>query len=421
MLLVSYNEELAANMGRRARDTITVHARELGICISRDTFSATDWKLRGEEGRMLSTGVGGSLTGHGGNLIVIDDLIKNDEEARSKTARDHLWEFFRRTLYTRLEPGGGLIVVGTRWHYDDYIGRLKALLAQTPTNAAGADLFDDSLKLQGANVKRKQRAQIASDAKPCEVITLPALAEANDPLGRQEGAPLWAERFPLEELEHRRHTIGTVAFTSEYQQRPTPEEGLLLQRDWWQRYATPPAKPSFVVQTWDTAAKKGQQHDYSCCLTIEEHPNGDYVTRRLKRRLEFPDLKRAVVSEYEHAGAERNYPDLILIEDSSSGQSVIQELRSISHLPIKPVTADSDKVARVKSISGQVEGGRVLLPAEAPWVEDFIAECAEFPAGRHDDQVDALTLGINYLKSRRRVVITATPGFSGKREVVVDA
>jgi len=183
VLLVSYNEELAANMGRRARDTITVHARELGICISRDTFSATDWKLRGEEGRMLSTGVGGSLTGHGGNLIVVDDLIKNDEEARSKTARDHLWEFFRRTLYTRLEPGGGLIVVGTRWHYDDYIGRLKALLAQTPTNAAGADLFDDTLKLQGANVKRKQRAQIASH---CSLAGL-ALEQVLDRL-RKHGA-----------------------------------------------------------------------------------------------------------------------------------------------------------------------------------------------------------------------------------------
>jgi phage terminase large subunit-like protein len=172
-----------------------------------------------------------------------------------------------------------------------------------------------------------------------EVLSLPAIAE-HDESFRREGEPLWPNRFGLVELERIRAAIGGRAWASLYQQRPTTVEGAIFKRDWWQLYQPPVSAPfAQIVQSWDCAYKKGAENDFSACTTWGTTSNGYYLLHLWKDRVEFPELKRVLGSLAEHWN-----PTAILVEDRASGQSLIQELRSSSVLPVIPVRVDSDKV-----------------------------------------------------------------------------
>ena len=314
---------------------------------------------------MMTVGVGGPFTGYGFDLLIIDDPIKNREEANSPTQRQHLWDWWRSTARTRLEPGGSIIVVTTRWHDDDLVGRLLG------------DEF--------------QEEQTVGDQ--WAHIRLPALAEPGDPLGREEDAPLWPERYDASALAALRVSVGPQEWPTLFQQRPSHEGGSIFKDHWWVEETVEPGDR--VFQFWDTAFKTGQQNDYSVCCTMTTTPNGYAVLDVWRNRVEYPDLLKAM-----QAQAKDHTPSAIFVEDAASGQSVVQSLRRETRLPVLPAKPIGDKVLRANRVTGTVEAKKITLPRTAPWLQAFREELAAFPNGVHDDQVDAFVGCLTQLMQR---------------------
>jgi predicted phage terminase large subunit-like protein len=305
-------------------------------------------------------GRGGAITGRGADLLVIDDPIKDADEARSDLVRKGLHDWYSHVAYTRLQPMAAIVLIQTRWHEDDLAGWL--------------------LREHGA--------------EQWEVVSFPAVAET-DEVFRRAGEALWPEKFPLERLTRIRAAIGGAAWASLYQQRPSAAEGAIFRRDWWQRFRE---RPRFrcIVQSWDTAFKNGLENDFSVCSTWGAAQDGYYLLHVWRGKVEFPDLKRQVIS----LAAEWK-PHTIIIEDKTSGQSLIQELRFGTALRLRPIKADRDKIARAQAITPLIEAGRVFLPESAPWLDCYIDEMAAFPSGVHDDAVDSTTQALNFLRHAR--------------------
>jgi len=357
IIMSGYGQEYASKYGRDVRNTLTEHP-EIGVQVSKDSSAMHRWNIEKHKGGMYAVGLGGPITGRGGNILILDDPVKGDAEARSLTYRERIWEWWCRTFFTRREPNAGVVLVGTRWHHDDLIGRV--------------------LKEEGDE---------------WEKLDFPALDA--------DGRALWEERFPASELVATRKSIGDEAFECLYQQRPTLEGGNLLKREWWGYYTLLPTEIHSVVQSWDTAFKRGETNDYSVCETWASNSADYYVVETFRDRVEFPELKRLVVQQYEKATAVTGVtPHAILIEDAASGQSLIQELRRDTNLPIIPVKPDKDKIARTNAITPLLRAGKVRIPERAAWVADFVNECSQFPSGAHDDQVDAMTQALIYLKEQ---------------------
>ena len=220
---------------------------------------------------------------------------------------------------------------------------------------------------------------------------MPAIAEVDEGF-RRAGEALWPEKFPLEKLEETRGVVGSANWASLYQQRPAAAEGAVFNRAWWRFFREQPAFRR-IVQSWDTAFKAGAENDFSACTTWGVADNGYYLLWFWRGRVEFPELKKRMSWL-----AEQWKPNQILVEDKASGQSLIQELRYASALPIIPIKVDKDKLARAEAITPLIEAGRVFLPESAPWLGDYIDELAAFPTGVHDDAVDSTTQAINHLR-----------------------
>lgn len=361
VIFATYGQELSDDFGRRVRNFIAdpVHQAIFPNCrLSEDSTAAHRFNTTAG-GAYFAVGRGGPITGRGANLLLIDDPIKDQEEANSETIRRALHEWYAFVAYTRLAPGGAIIIIQTRWHEDDLSGWL--LREHTSEN--------------------------------WDVLRLPAIAE-QDECFRKEGEPLWPERFPLPELERIRMAIGGRAWASLYQQRPAAAEGVIFKRDWWQFFSPPlTVELNQIVQSWDTAFKKGTENDFSACTTWGVASDGYYLLHLWRERVEFPELKRVVASL-----AEEWKPNAILVEDKASGQSLIQELKLSTALPLIPVKVDSDKQTRAQAVTPLIEAGKIFLPQSAPWVSDFVEEMACFPNGTHDDVVDATTQALNHLR-----------------------
>lgn len=359
----SYNAALSADFGRKARnlvDSPIYRAIFPEIKLSADSKAALSWDIMGsDDGGYIGAGVGGPITGRGGDILIIDDPIKNAEDADSITYREKIWEWYTSTAYTRLEKGGAIILILTHWHDDDLAGRLRK------AEKDGGDKW--------------------------HILSLPAIAEEDDEY-RKEGEALWPGRFDLDALERIKVAVGSRFWTALYQQRPDIKGGAIFKREWWRFYRELP-EYEHRVHSWDTGFKKGEENDPSVCLTMNKCEDGYYISNVFRERLEFPELRRQALARYDAES-----PDEVLIEDKASGQSLIQELQRDSALPIIPYKVDRDKVARANAASPMVEAGKVFLPESAPWVDDFITECAQFPVGTHDDQVDAMTQAIDRMK-----------------------
>jgi predicted phage terminase large subunit-like protein len=350
IVATSYSAALAYRFSRRARNLFSEADWPFDVMTAGDLASVQAWDIAGHRGGYVAAGVGGSITGVGADVLAVDDPVKSAEEADSDAFRERAWEWFTQTALTRLEPGGRVVLIGTRWHEDDLIGR--------------------ALQMSGTDWVH---------------LDLPALAE--------DGTALWPERYPAEQLAAIRERIGARAFNALYQQRPAPAEGAILKREWWRHYR-PGELPDvqWTLQCWDTAFKTGQENDWSVCATWAMTKNGYYLLDRWRGKVEFPALKRAVIDQYG-----KHHPDEILVEDAASGQSLIQSLNDETRLPIIGFKPDRDKVARVNAISPAVEAGKVYLPAEAGWLDEFVEEHAAFPTGAHDDQVDTTAMALGRL------------------------
>ncbi len=356
IIACSYSEMLAYSNSYAVRETILSPRYQVLWPLQLDQSGAIRWQLAGKQNKRASyiaAGVGGSITGEGADLLIIDDPIKNQEEAESEVYRERVLQWYLTTARTRLQPNGKIIIIQTRWHTLDLAGALLDLSRADPR----ADQWD--------------------------VLNFPAI---ND-----NGEALWPERYPIEEVNKIRASIGERNFESLYQGAPTIAEGNIFKREWWQYYKEPPVFNG-IYHSWDTAFKTKTSNDYSVLTTWGVTNTGYYLIDMMRKRLEMPELKRMAVMM-----AARDKPRAIFIEDMSSGQSLIQELQRETNLPILPKKVDADKVVRAYAVSPLVEAGKVYLPQDKGWIIDYLEEMSSFPNGEHDDIVDSTTMALRYM------------------------
>ena len=363
---VSYSNELSAKLARDCLTLMQTHwYRELfpHTMISPRRSAISDFETTAGGGR-LATSLTGTLTGRGGDIVVIDDPIK-PEEANSETTRNNANEWFRSTLASRLDDkgAGAVVVVMQRLHQFDLAGMLIEAGGWHELSLPAIAIADEIIPLCGG------QAHI-----------------------RQPGDILHPERESREVLDGQRLLMGPINFDAQYQQQPVPADGNIIKADWLKttEAAFDPAKePGQIIQSWDTASKENPTSDWSSCVTVHEWRGTVRVLDVFRARLAFPELETAYI---ELAGRYR--PSTILVEDAASGTQLIASIRA-KHLPQVPLPVprkpEADKVSRVIGMSGQIAAGQLLLPTDAPWLGAFRAELLGFPQVRHDDQVDALS------------------------------
>jgi|HubBroStandDraft_6_1064221.scaffolds.fasta_scaffold00472_18 predicted phage terminase large subunit-like protein len=323
-----------------------------------------------QQGFRLSTSVGGVLTGRGATYIIIDDPLKPDE-ALSETQRKAVNDWFDHSLYSRLndKKNGRIIIVMQRLHEDDLVGHVLGL-------------------------------------ERWKVIRFPAIAEEDEihvietPYGtrrfeRHAGEALHPEREPLEILNHIRETQGEYNFSGQYQQDPSPLGGGMVKAEWFKTYtsADVPNEFEMIFQSWDTANKPSELSDYSVCTTWGVKEKHLYLLDVCRKRLGYPELKRAVAEQ-----AEKFHPETILIEDKASGTQLIQELISDGEYAVKKYEPTMDKIMRLHSVTSTIENGFVHLPDKAPWLAEYLHELATFPKGKFDDQADSTSQALDWFK-----------------------
>ena len=311
------------------------------------------------------------MTGRGGDILIIDDPMKPGD-AFSETLRQSVNDWYDNTLLSRLnnKQDGVIIVVMQRLHQDDLVGHLHEL-----------DNWD--------------------------VLRFPAIAEEDElhtaetefgpiEFARRAGEVLDARRETPATLQQLKEQMGDYLFQSQYQQNPIPVGGAIIKTD-WPRYYTPDTRPprfTTIIQSWDTANTSGEFADYSVCTTWGVLNGQYYLLDVFRRRLQYPDLRRAVK---EQAG--RYSPNTILIEDKGSGTSLLQDLRAdgVYNLKAYCPPPGNDKQMRLFAQSAVFENGRVWLPTAAPWLADYVRELTTFPGTKYDDQVDSTTQALHYL------------------------
>ena len=378
VIQASYAAGLARTFGRKARNLLTTDAYRAifdGISTAQDTKAADEWNIANHDGGYISAGVGGGLTGHGGDVCLIDDPFSGPEDAQSKLMRDKAWEWYTDVLKTRVQGLSAIILIQTRWHEDDLAGRLLA--------------EDDTCE------RCNKRTAEHDDDHPFKrlgdgwtLVEFPALTETDDGYDA-----LWPARHDVGELLRLR-AQNPRTFASLYQQRPAPQEGNLFKREWFQHVYRDLPENSYCIQAIDTAYKTGVGNDYSVIATWATNGTNYYLVDIWRGRVEYPDLRRMIAAK-----AEQYKPRGILIEDAASGQSVIQDLRRNTPLPIIPERPKGSKEDRADAVSHVFESGRVFVP-DQPWVATWMDEHLIFPNGTNDDQVDTTSMALGRLVLR---------------------
>lgn len=363
VILSSYEAEFAADWGARVRNGVIEYSSELNLELMGNTTARNNWKLT-SGGGMVTAGAGGAITGKGAHCLIIDDPIKNSEEASSEIIREGLWNWFQTTAFTRIEPGGFVVLVATRWHEDDLLGRLE-------------------------------RAGRTEDGLQWKILKYPALAEENDPLGRQLDEPLWPERYSRAALDTIRKGLSPYNWSALYQQRPTPEEGGGVKRRWWKHYKVPPAEFDVIIQSWDLAFKDLKASDFTVGQVWGRKGAEFYLLDQIRDRMNSVDVIAAI------RAFTARHPKALgkLIEDKANGPAVIALLQK--QVPgMIPVKVKASKDARLEGVLPLIHAGNVYLPDPEglPWVWEFIEECAAFPNGTNDDQLDAMVHALTYLQ-----------------------
>ncbi len=375
LICVSYAQDLAEQQARECRTLMASawYRRSFAARLSAAKTAVQEF-VTTAQGYRLAVSVGGALTGRGGDIIVIDDPLK-PEEALSRTQRRRVNDWYDHTLYSRQNDKrhSAIVLVMHRLHEDDLTAHV---LAQENWEVARFPALAENDEFHVVDTRRGPRLFL-----------------------RREGAALHPAREPPELLEHIRGTIGDYNFAGQYQQRPAPQGGGLVKRAWFRRYpaAALPAKFDRIVQSWDTASKATELSDFSVCTSWGILGKDIYLIDVLRRRLEYPELKRAV-----RAQCERFAADVVLIEDKASGTQLIQELVAEGLWAATRYQPQADKVMRLFAQTATIENGFVHLPEAAPWLGAYLDELTSFPHSRHDDQVDSTAQALDWLKRAGR-------------------
>lgn len=368
IIQTSHTAELAVGFGRKVRnlvDSDTFTEVFPGVGLQADSKAAGRWNTN-QRGDYFAIGVGGAVTGKGADILIIDDPHSEQEAAMAATnpeVYDKVYEWYTSGPRQRLQPGGAIVIVMTRWAQRDLTGQVL-------------------------------KADAQRGGEGWEVIEFPAILPS--------GKPLWPSFWSLAELTALREELPNAKWQAQYQQNPVGNESAIVKRDWWQWWEEdePPAC-EFILQSWDTAFEKTQRADYSAGTTwgIFMNPKDGnrpniILLNTYKKRVEFPDLKKDVLEEYQQFD-----PDTVIIEKKASGAPLIYELRSMG-IPVQEFTPSKgqDKIARLNSVSDIIASGKVWVP-KTRWAEELVDEVAAFPAGEHDDLVDATTLALMRFRS----------------------
>jgi predicted phage terminase large subunit-like protein len=354
VMLCSYEADFAKTWGRKVRDLVGRHGGTVGVGVSGLVKAGDRWDLvRPHRGGMVTAGVGGAITGRGADLLVVDDPVKNAEEANSAAVRGKVWDWYQSTAFTRLEPGGRVVVIMTRWNEADLVGRL-----------------------------------LEESDEPWRVVCLPALAEEGDLLGRLPGEALWPERYPVDVLGRIRGEVGGYWFSALYQQRPQPVEGGLLRRGWLRCWdVLPPVHELVNFTGWDLAISSRESADWTASCTGSFHPGSGCVFVRdwSRERLSFPEQVEGVKGKFVEWR-----PGVVGVESVAYQDALPQQLEVEDvDVPVLPVKRTRDKVTRFVSSFLAFERGKVFLPRGHPLLGEFVHEWVFFPNGRYDDLLDA--------------------------------
>jgi len=358
IIQTAHTAELAVGFGRKVRNLVNTpeYQEVFPTKLSQDSKAAGRWNTH-KGGDYFAIGVGGAVTGKGADVLIIDDPHSEQEAMLGNpSVYDRVYDWYNSGPRQRLQPGGAIVIVMTRWSKRDLTGQILS------------------------NSAKKEAAE-------WEVIELPALLPS--------GKPLWPEFWKQEELEAIKLELPVSKWESQYQQNPTSEEGAIIKRDMWKTWDKEKAPPcEYIIQSWDTAFEKSNRADYSACTTwgvFYKEVDGIEVANIIvldayKERLEFPELKRQAYDLWKEWN-----PDTLLVEKKAAGAPLIYELRRMG-IPISEYTPSkgSDKIARVNAVSDLFASGMVWRP-EKKWADELVEEVASFPNGDHDDLVDSTT------------------------------
>jgi len=361
IIQTSNTAELAVGFGRKVRNLVSseqYHKIFPNVNLRSDSKAAGRWATN-QNGEYFAIGVGGTVTGKGADLLIIDDPHSEQEAALAAGdpgVFDRVYEWYTSGPRQRLQPGGAIVVVMTRWSKRDLTGRI----VQSSIDREGNDEW--------------------------EIIDFPAIMPS--------GNPLWPQFWSIEELEALRSELPASKWNAQYQQSPTSEEGAIIKREWWQIWEKEDApRCEYIIQSWDTAFTKNERSDYSACTTwgvfyMNENENDAHIILldAFKRRMEFPELKKVAFDTYKEWE-----PDAFVVEAKASGAPLIYELRAMG-IPVQEFTPSrgNDKMVRINSISDLFASGKVWAPGTR-WADEVIEEMAAFPNSDHDDLVDSTT------------------------------
>ena len=356
----SNTAELAVGFGRKVRNLVgsdAYHKVFPEVGLKADSKAAGRWDTN-KGGTYFAIGVGGTVTGKGADLLIIDDPHSEQEAAIASSnpeVYDKVYEWYSSGPRQRLQPGGAIVVVMTRWSLRDLTGRIL-------------------------------KSSIERDGDEWEVINFPAILPSDK--------PLWPAFWPLPELLALKEELPVGKWNAQYQQSPTSEEGALVKRDWWQKWEGDRAPPcEFIIQSWDTAFTKNERSDYSACTTWgvfykDEDQRDPHIILldAYKERLEFPELKEQAFRMYKEWE-----PDAFIVEAKAAGSPLIFELRRMG-IPVSEFTPTrgNDKIARLNSVTDLFASGKVWAPGTR-WADEVIEQMASFPNSDHDDLVDSST------------------------------
>jgi len=365
VIQTSHTAELAVGFGRKVRNLVDMEVYTdifPGVALQSDSKAAGRWATS-KGGDYFAIGVGGAVTGKGADLLIIDDPHSEQEAALAETSPDiydKTYEWYTSGPRQRLQPGGAIVVVMTRWSLRDLTGQVL-------------------------------KAEAQRGGEGWEVIEFPAILPS--------GNPLWPEFWPLEELSILKEELPNSKWMAQYQQNPTSEGAAIVKREWWQTWEEEkPPECEFVLMAWDTAFEKGNRADYSALTTwgVFYHPDATgklqaniILLNAFRERMEFPRLKQKAIEQYKDWK-----PDGVIIEKKASGAPLIYELRAMG-IPVQEFTPSkgNDKISRLNAVSDLFASGRVWAPG-THWAEEVIDDGAAFPAGEHDDYVDSVSLAL---------------------------
>ena len=368
VIQTSHTAELAVGFGRKVRNLVDSEAYKRifpAVELQTDSKAAGRWNTN-FGGDYFAIGVGGAVTGKGADILVIDDPHSEQEAAigaYNPEVYDKVYEWYTSGPRQRLQPGGSIVIVMTRWSMRD----LTAQVLKAAASRGGEEW---------------------------EVIEFPAILPS--------GTPLWPEFWSQSELEALREELPSSKWMAQYQQQPTSETNAIVKREWWQWWEDERPPPcEFIIQSWDTAHETKKMNDYSACTTwgvwYDDEDDGQanlILLNAIRDRLEFPDLKRKAFEEWQMWE-----PDAFMVEKKAAGAPLIQEFRAMG-IPVQEYSPGKgqDKITRLNSVADLFASGKVWAPTTR-WAEELVDEVASFPSGEHDDFVDSMTLALMRFRS----------------------